>query len=63
MSLLVNNVHVKTLQKSQDRLNFESMCTLFVMCTGLITLHLYYMKNALIFSQSEVQNFFMYSIK
>ena len=37
-------------------MKFDSMRKLFVICTHVRTLHLCYKKNALVFSQSEVQN-------
>ena len=49
MLLLIKNVHEKTSQQ----VNSESMHALFVICTCVTTLH----ENALVFSQSEVNNF------
>ena len=57
MWLLVINVHERTSQ-SRERRNFESMCTLFVVCTHVTTLHVSN-EYPLLFSQSEVHSFFM----
>ena len=62
MLLLGNHLHEKSITESQDRQSFDSVHMLFVICTYVTTLHLFYMKNALIFSQSGVCNFFMYII-
>ena len=53
---LVNNLHEKHITESQDEKNF-SECARFVIC--VTTLHLCYIKNALLFSQSDPNNFFM----
>ena len=37
-------------------------CILFVICTHVTTFHSCYMQNALVFSQSDVHDFFMYNI-
>ena len=68
MLLLGNHLHEKSITESQDRQSFDSVHMLFVICTYVTTctfvatLHPFYMKNALIFSQSEVCYFFMYII-
>ena len=59
MLLLFNNLLEKSITESQDGLNLDSGKLLFVTCTHVTTLHLYYMKNAPVVSQSEVCNFFM----
>ena len=46
-----------------DKWNFESLHTLFVICTCDTTLHSCYNSVTLVFSQSEAYNFFMYIIK
>ena len=46
----------KSIPESQDRQNFDSG-------HAICNLHLCYMKNALVFSQSEAYNCFMYVIK
>ena len=46
MLLLFNNLHEKSITESQDGLNLDSGKLLFVTCTHVATLHLYYMKNA-----------------
>ena len=56
--LYINNLHVKASQKVKTR-NFDS--ALFVICTRVASLHSCYMKNALVFSQSEARNYFMYT--
>ena len=48
MLLLDNNLHKKHITKSQDRQNFGSGHMLFVICTCVTTLHLCYMKKALV---------------
>ena len=48
-------MYMKNITESQDRQNFERLHMLFVICT---VLH----ENALVFSQSEEGNFFMYII-
>ena len=48
MLLLVNNEHKNDITESQNRQNFRSMRTLFVICSR--------------FSQSEARIFFMYII-
>ena len=53
---LVNNLHEKHITESQDEKNFAE-CVLFLIC--VTTLHLCYIKNALVFSQSDPHNFFM----
>ena len=58
MWLLVNNVHERT-SHSQDRPNFESMCTVFVVCTRVTTLHVLN-EYPLLSSQSEVRSSVMY---
>ena len=57
MLLLINNLHGKRITERKDRQNFLQG-TLLVICTHITTLHLCYVKNALIFSQSEVCDFF-----
>ena len=59
MLLLFNNLHEKSITESQDGLNLDSGKVLFVTCTHVTTLHLYYMKNTPVVSQSEVWNFFI----
>ena len=59
MWLLVNNVHERT-SHSQDRPNFESMSTVFVVCTHVTTL-LVLNEYPLLFSRSEVHSSFMYT--
>ena len=65
--LLVNNLHEKRISKSQNGQNFVARA-LFVICTRVTTLHscynfaLVFMKIALVSSQSEAHNFFLYSI-
>ena len=54
--LLVNNLQEKCVIESQDGLNFGSTC-------AIRNLHVQYMKNALVFSQSDVPNFFMFIIR
>ena len=56
---LVNNLHEKHIKESQDEKNF-SECARFVIC--VTALHLCYINNALVFSQSDPHNFFMYII-
>ena len=56
---LVNNLHEKHITESQDEKNF-SECARFVIC--VTALHLCYINNALVFSQSDPHNFFMYII-
>ena len=56
MLLLVNNLHEKCVIESQDGLNFGSTC-------AIRNLHVQYMKNAVVFSQSDVPNFFMFIIQ
>ena len=45
MLLHFNNLHEKSTTESQDGLNLDSGKVLFVTCTHVTTLHLYYMKN------------------
>ena len=59
MWLLVHNVHERT-SHSQDRPNFESMSTVFVVCTHVTTLHVLN-EYPLLFSQSEVRSSVMYT--
>ena len=68
MLLLGNHLHEKASQKVKTD-KFLTVCTCYLLyalmlqlCTFVATLHPFYMKNALIFSQSEVCNFFMYII-
>ena len=61
MLVLVNNLHEKRISKSQNGQNFVARA-LFVICTRVTTLHSCYMKIALVSSQSEANNFLMYSI-
>ena len=62
------NVHEKNIAEGQDRRNFKSVRELFVFCPCVTTMHLRYEfafalhENALVFSQSEARNFFMYII-
>ena len=56
MLLLINNLHGKRLTERKDRQFLQG--TLLVICTCITTLHLCYVKNALIFSQSEECDFF-----
>ena len=56
--LLVINVHERT-SHSQDRTNFESMSTVFVICTHVTTLHVSN-EYPLLFSQSEAHSSVMY---
>ena len=51
----------KTLEDNycQNGRNFGSTHTLFVICTRVTTLHSHYMKNVLVFSQSDA-HFFVY---
>ena len=68
MLLLVIMYMKKNIAESQDRRNFKSVRELFVFCPRVTTMHLRYdfafalHENALVFSQSEVRNFFMYII-
>ena len=68
MLLLVIMYMKKNIAGGEDRRNFESMRALFVFCPGVTTLDLRYdfavvlHENALVFSQSEGHNFFMYII-
>ena len=59
MWLLVHNVHERT-SHSQDRPNFESMSTVFVVCTHVTNLHVSN-EYPLLFSQSEVRSSVMYT--
>ena len=69
MLSLVNNVHDKTSQEGRTDENFETMDMFFVICTCVIILHLCYNfalvlhENALVITQSEEHNFFMYIIR
>ena len=62
------NVHEKSIAAGEDRRNFESVRAVFVICPRVTTLDLRYdfafvlHENALVFSQSEAHNFFMYII-
>ena len=62
------NVPEKNIAGGEDRRIFESVRTQFVFCPGVTTMHLRYdfalllHENALVFSQSETCNFFMYII-
>ena len=60
MLFLVNSLHVKHITEVQDRQNF-GVCTLFVICTCVTTLHLCYMKNAL-FSANQTHIIFSHII-
>ena len=64
---IINKIHLKKLKSVKQNLKKRKFspwytydCTrvLFVICTFGRTLHLFYMKNALVFSQSEAHNFF-----
>ena len=57
MLLLVNNVHGKTSQKVKTD-NLRALCHLHL-CYNFV---LVVQENALLFSQSEVHNFFMYIV-
>lgn len=57
--LLVINVNERA-SHSQDRPDFESMSTVFVVCTHITTLHVLN-EYPLLFSQSEVHSSFMYT--
>ena len=50
-------LYKKCFSESQDGRNFG--CALFVICTRVTTLDSCYMKNALVFSQSEARYFFL----
>ena len=62
------NAHEKNIAEGQDRRSFKSVRELFVFCPRVTTMHLHYEfafalhENALVFSQSEARNFFMYLI-
>ena len=56
--LLGNHLNNKPITESQDQQNFEML----LICSCITTLHSCYMKNALIFSQSNMHNFFIYII-
>ena len=53
-------MHEKHITENQDEKYFAE-CAQFVIC--VTTLHLCYIKNALVFSQSDPHNFFMYIIE
>ena len=53
MYLLVNTLHEKRVTESQNKQNFAARA-LIVICTRVITLHSCYMKNALVFSQKNI---------
>ena len=55
MLQLTNNLHEKALKKVKTR-NFDS--ALVVICTSVESLHSFYIKNVIVFSQSEARNFF-----
>ena len=64
---IINKIHLKKLKSVKQNLkkskfspsyNYDCTRVLFVICTCGRTLHLFYMKNALVFSQSEAHNFF-----
>ena len=64
---IINKIYRKKLKSVKQNLkkskfspsyNYDCTRVLFVICTCGRTLHLFYMKNALVFSQSEAQNFF-----
>ena len=53
MFLLVNTLHEKRVTESQNKQNFAARA-LIVICTRVTTLHSCYMKNALVFSQKNI---------
>ena len=53
MFLLVNTLHEKRVTESQKKQNFAARA-LIVICTRVTTLHSCYMKNALVFSQKNI---------
>ena len=55
MLLLVNNLHEKLITETQEGRSFGSART-------ICNLHSRYIKNSLIFSQSDVRKFFIYGI-
>ena len=58
MLILVNNFHEKS---NTQKVEIDKILTVhkpFVICTCVTTSHSYYMKNALVFSQSATCNFF-----
>ena len=61
-------MYMKNIAGGEDRQNFKSVRALFVFCPGVTTLDLRYdftlvlHENALVFSQSEAYNLFMYII-
>ena len=63
--LLINECTWRNITESLDRWNFKSLQTLFVICTCDTTFSALLLQEnyALVFSQSEACNFFMYIIK
>ena len=57
MLILVNNFHEKSNTESLDKI--LTVHQPFVICTCVTTSHSYYMKNALVFSQSAARNVFI----
>ena len=53
--LLINNLHKKRITDSQNGQNFA-----FEICIRAITLRSCYMKNTLVFDQSDARDFLMY---
>ena len=66
--LVMMYMRKKNIAEGQDRRNFKSVRKLFAFCPRVTTMHLRYdfafalHENALVFSQSEARNFFMYII-
>ena len=60
MLLNINNLHVKASHKVKTDKKFWRR-VVFVICTRDASLHSRYMKNALVFSQSEARNYFIYT--
>ena len=63
--LFINECTWRNITESRDRWNFKSLQTLFVICTCDTTFSALLLQEnyALVFSQSEACNFFMYIIK
>ena len=63
MFLLISNLAKKSITESQARSNFDSACMLFIICTvSCCNFALVLSEKALVFSQSNVHNFFVYII-
>ena len=54
-------IYMKNIRESQRWMKFWQR-TLFVICNCVTTLHSCYMKNALVFSQSDTHYLFLYII-